>query len=64
MTLRQTAVVKETLRLAPTTPVGLARVVPPEGATISGVRIPGGVRVSPSHRHVKSILSECSPGKR
>ncbi|KAI0306863.1 putative P450 monooxygenase [Multifurca ochricompacta] len=40
-----TAVVKETLRLTPTTPVGLARVVPCEGATISGVRIPGGVRV-------------------
>lgn len=43
-----TAVVKETLRLAPATPVGLARVVPPEGATISGVRIPGGTSVSQS----------------
>ncbi|KAI9447697.1 putative P450 monooxygenase [Lactarius indigo] len=43
-----TAVVKETLRLAPATPVGLARVVPPEGATISGIRIPGGTSVSQS----------------
>jgi len=43
-----TAVVKETLRLAPAMPVGLARVVPPEGATISGVRIPGGTTVSQS----------------
>jgi p-aminobenzoyl-glutamate transporter AbgT len=42
-------------------PVGLARVVPPEGATISGVRIPGGVRLSHSPRHarvdIKRMLS-------
>lgn len=28
------------------TPVGLARIVPSSGAMISGVKIPGGVRVS------------------
>jgi hypothetical protein len=39
----QTAVIKETLRLATTTPAGLPRVVPPAGAMISGVWIPGGV---------------------
>ena len=34
------------LRIAPAVPVGLPRVVPPSGAVIAGVRIPGGVRVS------------------
>jgi hypothetical protein len=34
------------LRIAPAVPVGLPRVVPPSGAVITGVRIPGGVRVS------------------
>jgi hypothetical protein len=53
--------VKETLRLAPATPVGLARVVPPEGAAISGVRIPGGVGVSPSQRRVKVDLKAKAP---
>ena len=43
---KQTAVVKEALRIAVPTAAGLARVVPPSGATISGVKIPGGVRVS------------------
>ncbi|KAI0265040.1 cytochrome P450 [Gloeopeniophorella convolvens] len=43
-----TAIVKETLRLAPTMPVGLARVIPREGATVSGIRIPGGTVVSQS----------------
>ena len=42
---KQTAVVKEALRIAVPTPAGLTRVVPPSGATISGVKIPGGVRV-------------------
>jgi len=43
-----TAVIKETLRLAVPTPAGLPRVVPPPGAVISGVRIPGGSVVSQS----------------
>jgi cytochrome P450 len=43
--MEQTAVIKETLRLATPTPAGLPRVVPPPGAVISGVRIPGGVRL-------------------
>jgi hypothetical protein len=30
------------------TPAGLPRVVPPSGAVISGTKIPGGVRISPS----------------
>jgi cytochrome P450 len=41
----QTAVIKETLRMAGTVPIGLPRVVPRSGAVISGVKIPGGVRV-------------------
>jgi cytochrome P450 len=44
--MEQTAVIKETLRMAATLPAGLPRVVPPSGAVISGVEIPGGVRVS------------------
>ncbi|KAI0291106.1 putative cytochrome P450 [Russula brevipes] len=40
-----TAVIKETLRMAGTVPAGLPRVVPQSGAVISGVKIPGGVRV-------------------
>ena len=44
--MEQTAVIKETLRMAVPTPAGLPRVVPPSGAVISGVKIPGGVRLS------------------
>jgi hypothetical protein len=44
--MEQTAVIKETLRIAVAAPAGLPRVVPPSGALISGVEIPGGVRVS------------------
>ena len=44
--MEQTAVIKETLRVAVPTPAGLPRVVPPPGAVISGVKIPGGVRFS------------------
>ncbi|KAH9002465.1 cytochrome P450 [Lactarius hatsudake] len=43
-----TAVIKETLRIAPAVPAGLPRVVPPSGAVIAGVRIPGGTVVSQS----------------
>ena len=42
--MEQTAVVKEALRMATAVPAGLLRVVPPSGAVISGVQIPGGVR--------------------
>ncbi|KAI0250004.1 putative P450 monooxygenase [Lactifluus subvellereus] len=48
LSLEQTAVIKETLRLATTTPAGLPRVVPPSGAVISDVWIPGGTVVSQS----------------
>ncbi|KAF8488483.1 putative P450 monooxygenase [Russula emetica] len=41
-----TAVIKETLRIAVATPAGAPRVVPPSGAVISGVKVPGGVSVS------------------
>jgi cytochrome P450 len=44
--IEQTAVIKETLRLAVPTPAGLPRVVPASGAVLSDVVIPGGVRVS------------------
>lgn len=54
--MEQTAVIKETLRLAAPTPAGLPRVVPPPGAVISGVRIPGGVRVSPTSLYPHSFL--------
>ncbi|KAF8506098.1 cytochrome P450 [Russula emetica] len=43
-----TAIIKETLRMAVTLPAGLPRVVPPSGAVISGVKIPGGTVVSQS----------------
>ncbi|KAH9042852.1 cytochrome P450 [Lactarius hengduanensis] len=43
-----TAVIKEMLRIAPAVPAGLPRVVPPSGAVIAGVRIPGGTVVSQS----------------
>lgn len=33
------------LRISPAVPVGLPRVVPPSGATIAGVNVPGGVRL-------------------
>jgi len=36
------------LRIAPAVPVGLPRVVPPSGAVIAGVKIPGGTVVSQS----------------
>ncbi|KAH9062299.1 putative cytochrome P450 [Lactarius vividus] len=41
-------VIKEMLRIAPAVPAGLPRVVPPSGAVIAGVRIPGGTVVSQS----------------
>ena len=41
------AVIEEGLRLAPPVPVGLARIVAPEGQFVSGHGIPGGVRPSP-----------------
>jgi hypothetical protein len=44
--IEQTAVIKETLRVAVPAPAGLPRVVPPSGAVLSDVEIPGGVRVS------------------
>ena len=54
--MEQTAIIKETLRLAVPTPAGLPRVVPPPGAVISGVRIPGGVRVSCTSVYCQSFL--------
>jgi hypothetical protein len=39
-------VIKEALRISIAIPSGLPRVVPPSGAVISGVKIPGGVRAS------------------
>ncbi|KAI0277341.1 putative cytochrome P450 [Russula aff. rugulosa BPL654] len=47
-----TAVIKETLRMAISTPAGLPRVVPPSGAVISGVHVPGGAIVSQSAFYV------------
>ncbi len=38
--------IKETLRISVSVPAGLPRVVPPSGAVISGVKIPGGVSAS------------------
>lgn len=42
----QTAVTKEALRISVAVPAGLPRIVPPSGAVISGVKIPGGVSAS------------------
>lgn len=38
------ACIKEGLRMHPATGLPLARVVPPEGATVAGTFFPGGVR--------------------
>ncbi|KAF8464952.1 putative cytochrome P450 [Russula ochroleuca] len=46
--MKQTAVIKESLRIGTPTPAGLPRVVPPSGAVISGVEIPEGTVVSQS----------------
>jgi hypothetical protein len=51
---KQTAVIKEALRIGVPTPAGHTRVVPPSGAVISGVKIPGGVRVS-----CPSVIGSC-----
>ena len=59
--MEQTAVIKETLRLAVPTPAGLPRVVPPPGAVISGVKIPGGVRV---HAHLSFVIPDPSADSR
>ncbi|KAI9467344.1 putative cytochrome P450 [Lactarius psammicola] len=48
LAMEQTAVIKEMLRISPAVPAGLPRVVPPCGAVIAGVRIPGGTIVSQS----------------
>jgi hypothetical protein len=54
----QTAVIKETLRMATPIPAGLPRVVPPSGAVISGVDIPGGVRASsPCRWFISDVVS-------
>ncbi len=56
--IEQTAVIKETLRIATPIPAGLPRVVPPSGAVISGVDIPGGVRASfQCHWFISDIVS-------
>ncbi|KAK4504846.1 hypothetical protein PRZ48_002809 [Zasmidium cellare] len=47
-----TAVIKESLRLSPSVPVPLPRVVPPQGATLSNHPIPGGTIVGMSLRFV------------
>jgi hypothetical protein len=62
--MEQTAVIKEMLRIATPTPIGLPRVVPPSGAVISGVKIPGGVSVSfPSVNgsYLMSPADSCEP---
>ncbi|KAF7195669.1 Cytochrome P450 monooxygenase [Pseudocercospora fuligena] len=43
-----TAIIKESLRLSPSVPAPLPRIVPSAGATISGGRIPGGTCVGQS----------------
>jgi hypothetical protein len=62
--MEQTAVVKEALRIAVATPAGAPRVVPLSGAVISGVNIPGGVRVSCPcviGFHLKLSADSCEP---
>ncbi|KAH8982802.1 cytochrome P450 [Lactarius akahatsu] len=55
-----TAVIKEMLRIAPAVPAGLPRVVPPSGAVIAGVRIPGG----PGSKALDNCLVAFSKGPR
>jgi hypothetical protein len=56
--MEQTAVIRETLRMATAIPAGLPRVVPPSGAVISGVNIPGGVRASsPRHWFISDVIN-------
>ncbi len=62
--MEQTAVIKETLRIAGPIPAGLPRVVPSSGAVISGAVIPGGVRtLSPSDvgLYLISSADSCEP---
>ncbi|KAF2168238.1 hypothetical protein M409DRAFT_65711 [Zasmidium cellare ATCC 36951] len=47
-----TAIIKESLRISPSVPVPLPRVVPPQGTTLSGQQIPGGTVVGMSLRFV------------
>ena len=50
--------------MAVPTPAGLPRVVPPSGAVISGVDIPGGVRVSSQSifgSHLMFLTDSCEP---
>ena len=68
LSMKQTAVIKETLRIAISVPASLPRVVPPSGAVISGVSIPGGVGVScPSVfcysflMSLQTVVSQCVP---
>jgi hypothetical protein len=42
--VEQTGVIKEALRISMPIASGLPRIVPPSGAMISGIKIPGGVR--------------------
>ncbi|KAI0306858.1 putative P450 monooxygenase [Multifurca ochricompacta] len=55
-----TAVIKETLRLAISVPAGLPRIVPPSGAVLSGVKIPGG----PESKALDNWLVSFSKGPR
>lgn len=47
-----TAVIKESLRISPSVPVPLPRVLPPTGARLSGQQVPGGTIVGMSIRFV------------
>jgi hypothetical protein len=55
------------LRIAPAVPIGLPRIVPPSGAVIAGVRIPGGVRPPPlphvvtDHSQIMMVMSQSAP---
>ncbi len=46
LSMEQTAVIKETLRVTVAVPGGLPRKVSPSGGEICGVKIPGGVSAS------------------
>ena len=59
--MEKTGVIKVTLRIATAIPAGLPRVVPPSGAVISGIAIPGGVRASsPCHWFISDVVSRQS----
>ena len=53
---RQTAVIKESLRIAPVVTTSLPRIVPSEGAVVDGKFIPGGVCLAYNDSSISCVM--------